>query len=378
MPATSTTSAASPTAGRIDTLDALRVLACLGVVVGHAPWPGRIGGYGVSIFMVLSGFLITMLFEREWRRAASLDLPRFWTRRVVRLVPAYAVYVALVLLEDAYMGRAWPPGLLSSASTFTVNYFNARNGHPSTSLAHTWTLSLEQQFYLVWPLVFMALRPRGLERVRAVLLGVIVAVVSWRCVYFFGLHGSMAWLWNSFETRADALAVGCLLAVSRDTGVVQRVRRAIGRQAIGPAVTFPLVIASRSALRWSAWQASVGFTVTAVLAGILLLQCVELNELPAGAIWRHGVVRALGRVTYGTYLFHLLAIDVAIRLVHSPLAQTLLAIPLAFGTGVVVNRCIEQPVAALHERWRGRGTAALAPEPRGLLHSFVRYLRRAA
>jgi peptidoglycan/LPS O-acetylase OafA/YrhL len=343
-------------ASRYHALDAVRVLACASVIVAHSPlWPGRFGGHGVSMFMVLSGFVITLLLEREWARRDTLDLGEFWSRRLLRLVPAYLAYVAFVLLIDFVRGRPWSLGLLASTATFTVNYYNALSGHAPTPVAHTWSLSVEQQFYLVWPIVFLALRRDGAARVRRVLAGVIGVVIAWRCAFYFGLGGSMAWVWNAFETRADALALGCLLALGWDTAPVRRAASVLGRWAPGPLATLALLVLSRSALSAEWWQASLGLTFTAVLAGVLVVQLAALETRAGGTAWGHPAVRYLGRITYGTYLFHALALDAAMHLPIGAAAQTLVAMVLAFATGAVVNVVVEQRAAALVAWWRARG-----------------------
>jgi peptidoglycan/LPS O-acetylase OafA/YrhL len=391
VPAHSTGRAPTAQFSRIDALDAIRVLACVSVVIAHSPlWPGRFGGHGVTMFMVLSGFVITLLLRREWEWGSTVDVRAFWARRLLRLVPAYFAYVAFVMLIDLARGRTWSLGLLGATMTFTVNYYNAVLGHPPSPVAHTWSLSVEQQFYLVWPLVFLAVRPWGRSRLVRVLVATIVAVALWRSILFFQLGASMSWIWNAFETRADALAMGCLLAVCWEAPVVQRVSSALGRWSWTPVPTLALIVASRSLVLDPAWQMSLGITVTAALAVVLVAQMGAIGRRGESA-WGHPVVRYLGRITYGSYLFHALALDAAEKLPLGVPAQVVVAILLTFATGAVVHEFVERPTVAIYEQWRTGGrvptplplpipriTDAYAVAASRVASLLSRYLRRAA
>ena len=109
------------------------------------------GDLGVSAFFVLSGFLITWLLLKEYRDTGTISLRRFYTRRMLRIFPAYYVFVAASFAIDTVRGDHWRPGLGLSALLYVVNYYNAFQGHPATSIAHAWSLGIEEQFYLLWP-----------------------------------------------------------------------------------------------------------------------------------------------------------------------------------------------------------------------------------
>ena len=95
---------------------------------------------------------------------------------------------------------------------YLVNYFNAFNGHPDTSIAHMWSLGVEEQFYLLWPAIFIGLARYGRPTLRNGLIILILSGVAWRsALYFSGIVGQ-AYLYNAFDARFDNLAIGCLLA----------------------------------------------------------------------------------------------------------------------------------------------------------------------
>ena len=164
-------------APRVRALDGVRAFAVLAVLASHTPGTGMPGGYlGVDVFFALSGYLITSLLLREHQKSATISLGSFWARRARRLLPAL-----FVLLTAVGIGAAlWPaifaaPGLRGDAlsAVFYVanwhliaehtNYFVA-TGQPSP-LMHTWSLAIEEQFYLLWPPLVLAVlgwrRPRS-------------------------------------------------------------------------------------------------------------------------------------------------------------------------------------------------------------------------
>src|SRR5881628_2466461 len=133
-------------------LDGLRAVAVFTVIVYHFGIAAVPGDLGVSAFFVLSGFLITWLLLREHAANGTVSLTRFYTRRVLRIFPAYYAFLALSFAIDHLRHDPWSPALRNSAIVYLINYFNAFNGHPNTSIAHAWSLAIEEQFYLLWPL----------------------------------------------------------------------------------------------------------------------------------------------------------------------------------------------------------------------------------
>src|SRR5262245_2792631 len=208
--------------GRIPSLDGVRALAILLVILSHAhfPWDdlqawrplkGRCGFVGVQVFFVLSGFLITTLMLRELDRTGRLSLRQFYLRRVLRIVPAYAAYlVVLALLQGAGLvelsGLSW-----LSLTTYTVNFL------PSLPplISHVWSLSVEEHFYLLWPLLMAGCTLSGCRRV---VLGCMAGALALRWLVLLawpGGHGVDVWTF----TRIDDIAIGCLLALlAREPG----------------------------------------------------------------------------------------------------------------------------------------------------------------
>ena len=145
-------------------LDGVRALAVLAVMAFHEGIPGALGGYlGVNIFFVLSGYLITDLLVAQRSRRGRMDLRGFWTRRARRLLPALAVLLvtvtaAVAVIEPGQLGALRPA--LGAAATYSSNWYQALHHvsyfatfGPPAPLQHLWSLAIEEQFYLVWPLI---------------------------------------------------------------------------------------------------------------------------------------------------------------------------------------------------------------------------------
>lgn len=195
---------------RISTLDGWRGIAIMLVLIDHVqvsllgryarPWT-QTGQHGVTIFFVLSGFLITTkLIERP------IDLKRFYVRRFFRLMPAAWVYLsALVLFDRLSHAHFVKPSELWACVFFYRNFYTLPAAGPA---GHFWSLSLEEQFYLFWPCLLLV---AGSKRCRWIAAGGAVACAFYRLLFW--AHYDLNVINGQTQVRADALLVGCLLAL---------------------------------------------------------------------------------------------------------------------------------------------------------------------
>jgi peptidoglycan/LPS O-acetylase OafA/YrhL len=338
-------------ARRLPALDGLRAIAVLTVIVYHGGVDIIPADLGVSIFFVLSGFLITWLLLRERNESGRVSLRAFYTRRALRIFPAYLAFIALSFTLDRLLGDSWPAGMRWSAITYTMNYYNALHGNPVNSVTHTWSLAVEEQFYLLWPVLFIALAARGERTLRWGLVGATIAIAAWRTFLYLGVHVGSAYVYNAFDTRADVLAVGCLLAVSVHSARVRAAASRIASRAWMPLVTIALLLASRLAGD-PRYHYSLGFTVDALLIAVLLVQLVQLAR---DRWWRwleHPLMRYLGAISYPMYLYHQWGAGIGRRVPGDAIAAELTlglcaTIVLASGSYYV----IERPFLALKRRF---------------------------
>jgi peptidoglycan/LPS O-acetylase OafA/YrhL len=220
-------------------LDGVRALAVLAVLLFHAEIPGAPGGFlGVSTFFTLSGFLITRLLLAELARTGTIDLGRFWTRRFRRLMPASLLGLAVVLAlahlttDPTALGRL--RGDVFSALAYASNWRFMQTAESyfgifedPSPVQHFWSLSIEEQFYLLYPLIVLALwrRRADVGRGLAVPIGALTIAGAAAGVALTTSGASQARVYYGTDTRAPELLVGALLALwmtQRDRGAPSR------------------------------------------------------------------------------------------------------------------------------------------------------------
>jgi peptidoglycan/LPS O-acetylase OafA/YrhL len=334
-------------------LDGMRMIAVVTVILSHVGYPVP-ADLGVNVFFVLSGFLITWLLLKEQARTGAVSLKKFYLRRAFRLLPAYYVFLALSLAN--YYGRshgAVPQrtDIILPSLLYYANYFNAFHGHPPTPISHTWSLAVEEQFYVLWPLAFGFLVGRGRPALIRFLSISIVLVAAWRSFLYCVVHVGTAYVYNAFDTRFDNLAIGCLAAVLTQRPQVLAVAQTISRRSVYPALVIVLILASRSMP--STYHYSVGFTVEALLIAVAILQIMQLAARPAWRWLDYRAVRYVGTISYPMYLYHGLCNSFATRVVPDPSRLYLrfsLALVLAIAFGTVSFYLVEKPFLRLRQR----------------------------
>jgi peptidoglycan/LPS O-acetylase OafA/YrhL len=204
---------------RIPALDGLRAISILFVLFNHLVGTryfsarltplGQFGNFGVRIFFVISGFLITTLLLREYERTGSISLTNFYLRRVLRIAPAAYAYLFVLAVLNVRYGILLRHDLLFAA-TYLTNFHPIRSWY----VGHLWSLAVEEQFYLLWPavLAFWGVRPARRVAVVTILLVPILRVAWW---FAFPTMPMQTRIGEMFFTVADAIACGCLLAIQR-------------------------------------------------------------------------------------------------------------------------------------------------------------------
>lgn len=189
-------------------------MAIVLVLLSHTAIPlvGNGGAVGVAIFFTLSGFLITSLLLAERHRFGSIKVLAFYRRRFLRLVPAMVVCVAAAMIVSLVTIQRIPDwSLIISTLTYTSNWVMIGDFPTPTSLGHTWSLAIEEQFYLVWPLVLIAAASLSRKRMIQILLVACVAVLALRALLWDGGAGESRIYFGS-DTRSDGLLFGAAVA----------------------------------------------------------------------------------------------------------------------------------------------------------------------
>jgi peptidoglycan/LPS O-acetylase OafA/YrhL len=341
-------------------LDGLRALAAMAVVFYHFDeerFP--IGGTGVLAFFVLSGFLITWLMCDEAERTSTISLRRFYARRSLRIFPAFYVYwlaaLALALLLHVQKGRPMPWAQAAASFFYVCNYYQGLNHYPSSGFSHTWSLGVEEQFYLLWPAAFcMIVRLSPLRRVYAT-AGLVALFFAIRLTLHLVVGVPEEYVYTAFETRADQLAVGCLLAVVLRSGVATGIVRVL----ITPAATLAtlgLFVASQylSFTRGTGYRNVVGFSIEPALVATLILQLFAAHRSPWVRWLDSRPMRFLGGLSYSIHLYQQLVLHILPRFVPKTIPM-LVRLPISAGAVVLVAyasyRFVEQPFNRMKARF---------------------------
>ncbi len=360
-----------PLTHRAPALDGLRTLAILVVILYHLHVPQFEGGFiGVTVFFVLSGFLITTLLLGERRRTGRVRLGTFWGKRLLRLYPALLAFVVVGLLlwnwVGDYKGATFSAGEAAFiALTYTGNLFRAFWDTTQGVFAHTWSLSMEEQFYLVWPPVLVLLATlRTRRRWMLTGLGALVvggSVASWLS-YRTPSGGATPDVYFSPVLGVVPLAVGCALALLLDDARV-RVLAAGLAGTVATWLGFALLV---GVLVWidddwtqHAWTFGVVLPATALVSALLIGGLVSVRS-PVSAALAWTPVSWFGRrVSYSAYLWHPLVIALLGTFAIGVWGTIgLVAAVLVVSIGAAY--AVEVPVERFRKRLEARSAAARA------------------
>lgn len=350
-------------------LDGLRALAIALVVFHHISFRAFPGGHaGVDLFFVLSGFLITSVMLREYNTAAKINFGAFYIRRTLRLAPALLLMMVLVGIGLLIVPGPGSHELISfvAAATYTMDFVRAF-GHVSDLSVYgaTWSLAIEEQFYLIWPTLAVILLRRQPRLQLGVLFGLIVLVNILRIALY--THGaSQARVYFCIDTRADQLLMGCALALWLNARPDARLLRLVRG-------LWPFAVAALTAVvfldvfnRYAPW---FEFSIVAVLAAIIILELTQSSDGVLTKVFAAAPVVYIGRISYGIYLWHYPIFLVARHMTSAKLAIIPAAIA-SVALAALSYQFFELPILRLKQRFEPKGVKAVpGEEPRGLATS---------
>jgi peptidoglycan/LPS O-acetylase OafA/YrhL len=369
-------------------LDGVRAVAVGGVLAYHLGFGWASGGFlGVDLFFVLSGFLITSLLLEEWVRTAAIRLGAFWARRARRLLPALFLVLIAIALFVALDGRFGPPGataqidlpglrgdalatLLYGANWHAIfahqSYF-AQFAAPSP-LGHTWSLAIEEQFYLVWPLVLLGLL--GLFSTRWRRAGTVltlggVALSAGLMALEFHAGGDPTRDYFGTDTRIFDMLAGAAVAIwaAARPQPGPRSRRALHVVSIPAAAGLAVfwVTAGTAGGLPEPWMFRGGFLACAVLGAVMIADVRQTHLGPLAWLLARSPLRWIGRISYGIYLWHwpIFVYMTPQRTELSGWALDLVRVGATLVVSALSFYLVEQPIR--RRRWRGWPRLTIAP-----------------
>lgn len=315
-----------------------RVVAALCVFFSHSKlhW---FGGQGSVFFMVISGYIFTRLFLKTEVLDKKHAVGDFLKGRLQKVIPPLFCVLLFNVSYKMFFGIPFDFIQILSIFTFTSNYYNAYFSHPDNGLSHLWTLSLIVQFYLFWSLSFSQLikRPNPRHSMSLFLITIILAVMFYRSYMELSGVGSYGYIFNTFETRADAMAIGALLAVNIDgpfcTSLLEKFS------------SFNLFVISIVGLAMTGLQSlsfrnTVGFDLHSICVCFLILSLVGFEDKESS--FKPQSFERASYAAYISFLFYLLhpwALSLGNKLPISDAFQVLIgAFMLIIVLKVVVDR----------------------------------------
>ncbi|GAA1789547.1 hypothetical protein GCM10009712_41160 [Pseudarthrobacter sulfonivorans] len=355
------------TGGRFDALDGIRTLAVLAVMFFHmVPAAVRGGGVGVDVFFTLSGFVITTVLLKEYQATGRVRLGIFYSLRISRLWPALFAVCAVVagtafLLPSSFWGGEQSNALRSALHV--MNFFRGGwfgESGDGGSMGHTWSLAVEEQFYILWPALFIVVLRfvRNLRTLAILTSTACIAVVAERGLLQL-LGAGYERIYNGPDTRADQLLIGCLLAMILtllpDSGPRKVLAVKLSRWALWPSTAFVVVAILTfayphgddmvSLIYRSIFPMIIALAASTLICGLVLNLGHPLSRM-LSVSWLSWPGKHL---SYGMYLWHY-PIFFLIRGLYDGPGSTLVRLPIGIALTLLLAylsaRYVEEPVRA--------------------------------
>lgn len=327
------------------------------VLIGHGsgtappgllPWPlvsvfGN-GGLGVLVFFCISGFLITKLLMNEEAKHGRISLKNFYIRRSFRILPAFLVFMLFIVALKAMGIIHVTTANIVSALLFVTNYSPYSE---SWILGHTWTLSVEEQFYLFWPFLLVAL---GQKRSMKVGIALIFALPFVRVATYFLMPTWREHITVMAHTRIDAMMFGCVAALAAGHDWFENLYNRLCRWKLHLVLPLLSLLVYPFLAKWLAgkFMLPVGLTLNALAATLGMLWLIRNADTPVGRFFNGKVISWIGVLSYSLYLWQQPFFS------SEPLGWTTtfgINIVVIFAIAIASYYLIEQPFLRLRAKW---------------------------
>lgn len=288
----------------IPSLDGIRAVAILLVLIAHCGFQSIVpGGLGVTIFFFLSGYLITTLLRREWRKTKTVNLPYFYIRRCLRILPPnYIVLLISLAFASAMQQSFTTTGLLANFFYFT-NYYTVYWGVGSLpGMDVLWSLAVEEHFYFVFPLLYMFIAKLTESRQATILLTICILTLIWRCVLVFGYHCIEWRTYAATDTRLDSILWGCLFAIACNPAFNDRFAVTLANWAL--AVCGIAILGFCLVYRPDWFRETFRYTLQALAFFPIFAVAIKYWDRFPVSVLNSYIMRLIGVYSYTIYLTH--------------------------------------------------------------------------
>jgi len=342
----------------IPSLDGVRAFSFLLVFVAHAGLGNTVpGGFGVTIFFFLSGFLITTLLRGEFEKNSAINFPHFWLRRALRILPPFYLVLVLAVVTTRLVDPSLElsRGALIAQSLQYTNYWIIFHGYENQPLGTGvyWSLAVEEHFYLVFPWLFLGLqRLKTSARNQALILwGLCALVLLWRCYLVFWCHASEDRTYLGSDTRVDSILFGCALAVWNNP-VMDEVPLSERRWKYLYVPLAVLVICGCLLVRGVQFRETFRYSLQGAALTVVFIAAIRYSRWAPFALLNTAPMNFIGLLSYSLYLLHLVVIF-SLELMWpamNPVLRGVVALTLSVALTWMIYLAIERPCARLRKK----------------------------
>jgi peptidoglycan/LPS O-acetylase OafA/YrhL len=350
-------SIAPPGSLYIPSLDGIRAISFFLVFFAHAGLGAIIipGGFGVTIFFLLSGFLITTLLRMEFARYRRISLRGFYLRRVLRILPPLYVSLALAMVL-CRIGKGHPaiPFAGTLAQALQVSNYYEIYAAPAVTMPGSsvlWSLAVEEHFYLIFPLLYIWMCPRfSVYRQTFILLTLCAAALAWRCILHFHFHAGFIRTYYGTDTRFDSILFGCVFAIVANPILHDPLHGWFLRRMKWLLPLCVVVLLGTFLDRDESFRETLRYTLQGVALIPLFIAAIHYQKSLPVLFLNLPVMRFLGVLSYSLYLCHgiIMASIESVWTANPILARAVsLACALCFAT--LVHHWIERPCTRIRK-----------------------------
>jgi peptidoglycan/LPS O-acetylase OafA/YrhL len=347
-----------PSAARhIPSLDGIRAVSFMLVFAAHAGVSTFISvDFGVTVFFFLSGFLITTLMRSEFDRNGSVNIRHFWLRRALRILPPFYVVALAATLMALIL---YPPGTvyapaMTAELLFYANYwgiYGINREAPGTGVV--WSLAVEEQFYLLFPLLYISFQKLRVPRSGQawLLWGLCALILAWRCALVMAMHTDSTRIYIATDTRVDSVLFGCALAVWNNPVLDEPTGSpGLWKFLLLPAALAALLICFL--IQGIVFRETWYFSIQGAALTLVFIAAIRFHTWPLFRFLNWRPVVFIGTLSYSLYLVH----DVLLRAVARlwPQSHGWQRAPISLAASIIaawaIYVLVERPCARLRKR----------------------------